>query len=155
MSTAIPATPVDDSWATPAAGPWREQELAHLAALLDLTRYLQVRAADTDPGLHSRVTAPLVELTAAIRTRAPRGRPIPFSPTVGLRQRRSTSERSSPAELLLICRAAHRLAGRLLVVSAAQEDLDVIRLACRCIEIFRAASPCEESAAPESATPSE
>ena len=98
----------------------------HLAALLSATE--EVRQSTEEPGQQAELDAALGELRARLAQLAPAGTTTPQA--VGGAGSRSLA----PAH-----EHAHALAGRLLVVAAAQQDTTTAVLACRRMDAHAAA----------------
>ncbi|WP_037608053.1 SCO4983 family protein [Streptacidiphilus rugosus] len=95
------------------------QVVGHLTALLDVTRELHARTADPD----------LVDAAAALTTRISElGTASP-----------ARSAHPYPDDLALLHTLAFDLAGRVLVVAAAQQDTRTAILACRRMDFHTAA----------------
>ena len=101
----------------------------HLAALLAATR--TVRQATDDPAERAGLDAALAELTDRLAALVPAGAPMPRA--VGW------PATAGEVPLALVHEHAHALAGRLLVVAAAQQDTVTAMLACRRMDAHAAA----------------
>jgi hypothetical protein len=119
-STAAAAT---DSHGSPLTG--------HLAALISATE--AVREAAEDSVQRAELDAALRELSGRLAALAPLGAPVPVPHPVGWPPAAGAPSLASAHD------HAHALAGRLLVVAAAQQDTVTAVLACRRMDAHAAA----------------
>lgn len=119
---AQPAAPGAVAHAAPLTG--------HLAALVSATE--AVRQATESPEQRAELDTALGELRKRLATLAPVGA-VPPQTTGGV------TGRSGGSRLAMAHEHAHALAGRLLVVAAAQQDTVTAMLACRRMDAHAAA----------------